>query len=351
MSERKLVTVKQVTEIRPIPDADAIECAIIGGGWPVVVKKGEFKVGDSGVYFEIDSFLPAEDERFAFLLPRKSTFEDREGIRIKTMKLRGQISQGLFMPLANFPEVQTVVNESFSDLEDLDMSGLVGVVKWEPKIPACLAGQVKGLFPVFIYKTDQERVQNLVNEVFVDNADSEFEITMKLDGSSGTFYYRAGEVGVCSRNLELKVNEENADNTFIKLFHDLGLRSALEQIGENVAIQAEVMGPGVQGNREQLKTHMMYVFNIFDIDNRKYLSPFARKLFMETLYRNGFTGKHVPVISEKSKLPANNIDDLLAYAEGPSITHPIREGHVYKRTDGQFSFKVISNKFLLKSEK
>lgn len=350
MSIRKLVSVKKITEIRPIPDADAIECAIIGGGWPVVVKKGEFTLGSRGVYFEVDSFLPADDERFAFLLPRKSTFEGEEGIRIRTMKLRGQISQGLFMPIDIFPEIQEELLNTFHPIEEMDFAGILRVKKWEPTIPACLSGQVKGMFPGFIRKTDQERVQNLVNEVFIDNAESEYEVTLKLDGSSGTYYFRDGEVGVCSRNLELKLNEENAGNTMVRLFMELNLESALQKIGRNVAVQAETMGPSIQGNREQLKSAMMYVFDIFDIDAQKYMTPDERHMFMDDLRSHGFLGQHVPVISNCMKLPVTTVDDLLLFAEGPSLTHPIREGLVWKRVDGGFSFKTISNKFLIKEK-
>ncbi len=154
---RKLVTVKQVTEIRPIEGADVIECAIIGGGWPVVIKKNEFKVGSSGVFFEVDSFLPIDDARFEFLHKNKITWNGKEGIRIRTIKLRGQLSQGLFMPMDQFPEVLDFLVNSYINITELDFAESLRVEKWEPVIPACLAGQVKGAFPSWIRKTDQER--------------------------------------------------------------------------------------------------------------------------------------------------------------------------------------------------
>lgn len=347
---RKLVSVKKVTYIKPIEGADAIECAIVGGGWPVVIKKGEFKVGDSGVYFEVDSFLPANDPRFEFLLKNKITWSGKEGMRIRTIRLRGQLSQGLILPVSAFPEIEQVLQETFSDIEDMDFSTILGIDKWEPVLPACLAGQVKGMFPGFIPRTDQERVQNLVKEVLTDNINSEFEVTVKLDGSSGTFYLRDGDVGVCSRNLELKINEDNAGNTMIRLFHQTGLETALRAIGKNVAVQAEVMGPGIQGNREQLKEAQLYVFDMYSIDERRFLTPQERNNFFIWLKTKGFKGEHVPIISMAMKLPSNTVDGLLAFAEGPSINHPIREGLVYKRIDGKFSFKTISNTFLLKEK-
>lgn len=349
---RKLVTVKQVTEIRPIEGADAIECAIIGGGWPVVVKKNEFKVGASGVFFEVDSFLPIDDMRYAFLHKNKITWNGKEGVRIRTIKLRGQLSQGLFMPLDQFPEVLEYLVNTYINISELDFTEALHVEKWEPVIPACLAGQVKGPFPSWIRKTDQERAQNLVTEIFdtPENRDAEYEVTVKLDGSSMTAYWRDGEVGVCSRNLELKINEENKDNTFVKILKDSGLEDAMFRLGKNYAYQGEVMGPGIQGNREQLKTSQLYIFDIYDIDEGRYLTPFERNSVMFQLRNEGYEGKHVPIIASSMKLPCSNLDDLLKYAEGPSINHAIREGLVYKRVDGKFSFKTISNLFLVREK-
>ena len=349
---RKLVTVKQITEIRPIAGADAIECAIVGGGWPTVIKKGEFKVGDVGVFFEIDSALPIEDSRYAFLAKNQITWNGRQIIRLRTIKLRGQISQGLILPLNLFPEVTDVLKDTFSDVSEMDFAELLGVEKWEAPIPACLSGQVKGSFPSWITKTDEERVQNLVTEIFEtpENKDAEYEISVKLDGSSMTGYFRDNEVGVCSRNLELKINEENANNSFVKTFIESGLQDALIRIGRNIAVQGEIMGPGIQGNREQLKSIQLFVFKIFDIDAGEYMSPAARRQTLRMLQEEGFKGEHVPVLSSASKLPGNNVEELLEFAEGKSLNHPIREGLVYKRVDGKFSFKTISNTFLAKEK-
>ena len=349
---RKLVTVKQVTELRPIPEADAIECAIIGKGWPVVVKKGEFKVGDSGVFFEVDSFLPIADERFGFLAKNKITWMDKEGIRIRTIRLRGQLSQGLFMPLSSFPEVTEILTNSFTKIDDMDFTEALGIEKWEPVIPAALAGQVKGPFPSFIPKTDQERIQNLVDEVFntPENAEAEYEISVKLDGSSMTAYFRDNELGVCSRNLELKINDENKDNAFVRTFRNSGLMDAFLRVGRNIAVQGELMGPGIQGNREQLKELHLFVFEIYDIDEGRYLSAEEREEMLFILKNEGFTGSEVPIIARKAKLPFKTLDELLMFAEGPSLKHAIREGLVYKRADGKFSFKTISNLYLIKEK-
>jgi len=235
----------------------------------------------------------------------------------------------------------------------LDFSEVLGVVKWEPPIPAELVGQVKGLFPSFIRKTDQERIQNIPN-VVLDN-ESEYEETMKLDGSSLTAYQYNGEVGVCSRNLELKVNEENANNTLIKTVTRGKLLDALTALGRNIAVQGELMGPGIQSNRENLKQHELYIFDVFDIDTQEYLSPEHRWTMVEKLRMNfGMDTtviKHVPILNQSFKITVGTtVDDMLLAAEGPSIVHPIREGKVFKRKDGKFSFKTISNKFLIREK-
>ena len=195
---RKLVTVRTVDAIRPIAGADAIDCATVEG-WQVVVKKGEFQAGDRCVYFEIDAFLPLTDSRFDFLARNKSTWLGREGVRLRTVKLRGQLSQGLILPLAGFPEIASAVAND----ADADLTALLGVEKWEATQAAGLSGQPAGAFPAFIRKTDQERIQNL-REVLYEQALTEFEVTLKLDGSSMTVFYRQGEAGVCSRNYQVE---------------------------------------------------------------------------------------------------------------------------------------------------
>ena len=360
---RKLVTIRQVLAVTPIDGADSIE-RITLDGWNVVSQKGNYQVGDLACYFEIDSFLPDGDPRWQDLVDKQPReFEGKRGHRLRTIKLRGVTSQGFSIPLHKFPELEGIValasmgcnseTERLAKLRDLDLAEILGVVKWEPPIPAELVGQVKGLFPSFIRKTDQERIQNLPD--VVNDNDAEYEVTMKLDGSSLTAYHFNGEVGVCSRNLELKVNEENKNNTLIKTVTDGKLLDALTKMGRNLAVQGELMGPGIQGNRENLKSHKMYIFDIFDIDKQEYLPPEHRWTVVEFLERNFGLNveiiKHVPILEQSYKIPAGmTIENMLSKAEGPSITHLIREGLVYKRLDGKFSFKTIANKFLLKEK-
>lgn len=332
---RKLASVRKIHEISSITGADAIELAKVDG-WQVVVKKGEYQVNDLVIYLEIDSWVPNELAPFLSKDKEPKEFEGVKGERLRTIKLRGCLSQGLILPIIN------------GMIEGDDVTDFLNIKKWDRPLPAQLVGQAKGLFPEFLRKTDQERAQNLQSEIAVEHQlGSLFEVTVKLDGSSITVYHKDGEVGVCSRNLELKLNEENQGNTFIKTATNTGLLTALKALGKNIAVQGELMGEGIQGNREKLSEHNIFVFGIFDIDEQRYLNPDERLEVYETLSNYGFLGSHCPLLGIRVPLISADINNLLSYAEGKSLNHPIREGLVYKRMDGKFSFKTISNKFLL----
>jgi RNA ligase (TIGR02306 family) len=236
----------------------------------------------------------------------------------------------------------------------MDVSALLNIQKWDPPMPADLAGQAAGYFPHFIKKTDQERCQNLYEDIFIKNKDTRYEVTMKLDGTSFTAFYVDKEEGVCGRNLELKVNEQNEGNALVRMYVDSGLQDALRKVGRNLALQGELMGPKIQANRENFKSHRLYTFDIYDIDGSCQLNPYDRRDALQSLYDAGLKKDyvyHVPIFAfnvSLQELGISNIADLLMQAEGPSIVHPVREGDVYKSMDGQFSFKAISNQFLLK---
>lgn len=196
--------------------------------------------------------------------------------------------------------------------------------------------------------------QNLQSEIeaSIDAGDT-YEVTVKLDGSSCTVYIKDGEVGICSRNLELKINDENAGNTFVKAATDSGLFQALltyrSETGHNIAVQAELMGPGVQDNLERLTKHELYMFDIFDIDNFRYVTPDEREDIYCYLQESGSTIKHVPIYAAVFTLhPLHTPAGLLELADGPSMVNDLREGLVWKRADGKFSFKTISDAWLLR---
>ena len=397
---RKLVTVRKVKEIKRIDGADLIEVAVVDG-WQCVVKRDEFKVGDLAAYFEIDSFLPLEPEFLFLEKSSKRRMGEFEGLRLKTIKLRGVLSQGLLLPYA--------VIERFVTKDDFvlgaDITDALGVKKYEQPIPAELVGQVRGSFPSFIQKTDQERVQNIydnyscefvkndneqiiaelesfgdkyidrINELKNESAtiniikDLSFEETLKLDGTSCTFYVidvtkietKVTDdmdiqdnvyFGHCSRNLDTK----DKDTTPWQIARSLKIKDNLiafqKRTGRNIALQGELMGPGIQGNREKLSKCEFYLFDVWDIDEQRYFTRAEREeLLIEIPNVN-----HAPVLNKEIKVfqQFKNIDDLLEYSNGKSINHDIREGIVFKSTElvngRTVSFKVISNQFLLKEK-
>lgn len=334
---RKLATIQKISEIKPIEGADAIELAIVLG-WQVITKKGEYKPGDLCIYCEIDSFLPIKEE-YEFL--RKSSYkkmsDGTEGFRLKTIKLRGQISQGLLLPLS-------VLGEKASDLEPGDdVSEILGITKYEPPIPAQLAGEAKGPFPSFISKTDEERIQNLVDEL-TKYKDSLFYVTEKMDGTSITIYLKDGEFGVCSRNFELIEDEEN---TYWKLVRKLDIENKLRAYGKNLALQGELIGEGIQKNIYKLRGQTITFFDVFDIDNCRHYDYASFITLM-----NEFDLETVPMVQVSVKIP-QTVDEILQMANGNSLLNPSanREGLVFRTMDEKrFSFKAISNAYLLKYE-
>ena len=324
---RKLATIRRVADILPIEGADAIEVAVVDG-WKVVTKKGEYKTSDLAVYLEIDSWVPHELAPFLSKGKEPREYNGVKGERLRTVKLRGQVSQGLLL----------AIDAETPGCEGDDLTEELGIQKWEPEIPAQLAGQVRGMFPThLIPKTDQERIQNCFPEIQA-KGDVTYEVTLKLDGTSCTIFRWENELRVCSRNLELKVNDENRDNTLVAMALKYGNR-----IPNGVAVQGEVMGPGIQGNREGFKEHRFFVFDIYDIDNQFYIDSISRQVACKD-----YGMDMVPVVDPRAKAP-ESVEAGLALAEGPSITHKIREGLVWKcNTDPSFSFKTISNQFLLK---
>jgi RNA ligase (TIGR02306 family) len=340
--ERKLATVRKIADIQKIEGADMIELAIVDGWKVVVAKNVGHKVGDMVIYCEIDSFLPIKEE-FEFL--RKSSYKkmgDQEGFRLKTIKLRGQVSQGLILPISVLnPEGTNIYVDPF---EGLDVTDMLGIVKYEPPIPADLAGKVKGLFPSFIRKTDEERVQNLASEYELYRTQNKlgmkFYVTEKLDGSSATFFFKDGVFGVCSRNLELI---ETEGNTFWKVARELKLEELLGTLENNICLQGELVGEGIQGNPYKLKGQTVRFFNAFNIDTQEYLG-----LTEFVTLVNGMKLETVPVLDTNFTLP-ETIEEMLKVAEDKSILNPSfdREGIVIRSADRTISFKAISNKFLL----
>ena len=326
---RKLASIRKISEISAIENADAIAVASIDG-WKVVVKKDEFKINDLVVYFEIDSWVPTTIAPFLSKGNEPREYYGVKGEKLRTIKLRGQISQGLILPVSILDTIIT----SFDDGDDL--TEILNVQKYEPPVSAQLAGLAKGNFPSFIPKTDEERVQNLKKSLSTwSTTNIEVEITEKLDGSSMTVFWNNGEFGVCSRNVQLK---DTAGNSFWEEAHAHDLEQKLTTYGKNIAIQGELFGAGMD-------KHTFYVFRIYDIDTGEYLSPSARHELVSL-----FNLEHVPVLGYTT-LTNHTIESLLTLSEDKSIVNSKveREGIVLKGVvDTNIHFKCISNKFLLK---
>ena len=236
-------------------------------------------------------------------------------------------------------------------LVGFDLTELLGILKYEPPVPAQLAGQVKSMFPGFIKKTDQERIQSLP-EWFEQYKGVLWEVSIKLDGSSMTVYHRNGDTGVCSRNLDL---QDEGSNTFWTVTKRYGILEALTKSGLNIALQGELIGEGIQGNPEKIKGQDFYVFDIWDIDKGRHATAHEREAILELLRTYGCELKHVPVIHEAYPVFASHdtMDKLLWFAgAGPSLSSAIREGLVFKAVspiNGEvLSFKAINNTYLLK---
>jgi RNA ligase (TIGR02306 family) len=335
---RKMATIRVIDALNPIEGADAIECATIGG-WKVVVKKGEFRAGDRAVYCEIDSWIPTEIASFLSKGKEPREFEGIRGERLRTVKLRGQLSQGLLLNLDH------VIPQTNSFVEGEDVSELLGIVKWEMPMNAQLAGLARGNFPSEIPKTDQERAQNLVAEIRAAvESGTEYEVTEKLEGSSMTVYLIDGEFGVCSRNLDLKETEGNTLWAVARL-DDIEDKMRIAGLN-NFAIQGELIGPGVQGNIYRLSKPEFRVFDVYNIQTGAYLIPHERRALIKVLDL-----LHVPVLHTNRNLGTGAVEEILKFAEGKSvmgdITGPEREGIVFKQVHGGMSFKAISNKYLL----
>lgn len=332
---RKLASIQKILALEPIEGADAIEKATVLG-WQLVVKKGEYKIGDLCVYCEIDSLLPERPE-FEFMKPR--------GMRVRTIRLRGQISQGICFQLSILPL-------DFQTVEDADCTEILEITKYEAPIPASLAGKVKGRFPSFMHKTDETRVQVLQSSL--DKYKGQiFYITEKLDGSSCTYYLKDGEFGVCSRNLELLEDDENS---LWKVARQLDIEQKMRSLSGNYALQGELIGEGIQSNKYKIRGQDFRLFNVFNIDAYEYLNftdflDFSSKLGLKTvpiLNENYVLENNIPTVITLSTIKSTLLKDV--WAEG-IVLRPLQELKDFGNDNlsgGRVSFKAINPEFLLK---
>lgn len=359
---RKLVRVDIIKNIKPILKADRLELATVEG-WRVIVKKGDFKAGDKCVFFEIDSFLPLRDE-WDFL-KNVTMFNKQQGIRIKTMKMRGALSQGLILPLS-------LLNISEDTEVGTNLTDILGVVKYE----VLDSGDFKSInnkeekYPSFLPKIDQLRIQNLT-EWFDWYSEEVFEETLKLDGSSmsvagilepiqltrlekiknffGANIPTTKYVSlVCSNKALLEgplTNDVTQMNNYWRAFYKFGLH----RIPAGFCVQGELLAPNIQSNHEKVKSVEFYIFDVFDITRQEYLSPTMRKTFLD-LYLEGVYC--VPVVASRIRALDLGLDGLIERAKGESMNKGVvSEGRVYKSVlSPEIHFKVINNDYLLKEK-
>lgn len=341
---RKLASIQKITSVTPIEGADNIEQIQILG-WQLVSKRGEFTPGDLAVYIEIDSLLPYNNT-FAFLWP-PSSGEDRQPLRLRSKKIKGVLSQGLALPVGILPE------DSLKQ-EGADVTEVLQITKWEPPNTSS-SREIECAFPSNLFpKTDEVRVQS-VPDVLDELRGTECYAAIKVDGQSLTFakYEFDGQPinRVCSRNFCLK---NIPGSPHWQAAQQLNI---FEKLPLNYAIQGEFAGEGIQGNRLGLRGRKFFAFQVFDIANKKYLDF---KDFIEFCSSRGITT--VPI--EWVRKLDLTLDSALLEAQGLYENGFPREGLVIRPTsetvshaisrscgipNSRASFKVINNKFLLKT--
>lgn len=371
---RKLAHVEKIVDIRPIPNADKIEVATVLG-WQVVIKKGEFKPGDRVVYIEIDSRVPKDNPYFAFL-------QDRN-YKVKSIKLRKQVSQGLIVPMSLLPEGVYQDGDDVTDLlgitkieEDYVQPKVSKEVqlkqrhkkltqnkvfqwfmkfKWFRKIAfkTLIPKKKKKNWPDWIIKTDEERCQNMP---WVLENKAPFIVSEKLDGTSSTFSLhkeeRKWKFYVCSRNVvqdtpDHKNYYTNLGNVYWEMAEKYDIENVLRtlakhmNVSEYITVQGEIIGEGIQKNKYKLTGRDLYLFNLI-IDGDR-MSSFVASEIM------GAKGmKWVPILEQDYILP-DTIDELMEFSTGKStLNDTLREGCVFRNYEEEISFKCVSNEFLLK---
>lgn len=368
MAERSLAHIEKVIAIEEIPGADHIELAKVLG-WQCVVKKGDFKVGDLAAYVEIDAIVP--------VIPYFEFMKDRK-YRVKTIKLRKTLSQGLLIPWKDIITLTTVKSGEW--VEGKDFTEKLNITKYESRsdkeqnyVPKKkhnffirymtryswfrkIFKMRSKSFPEWIPKTDEERIQNIPS--VLNNKELEYYATEKLDGQSATYWIKKKfigyEYGICSRTVR---KSEFDGSNWSKVFKSHDLKKKLKDLrilhGGDIAIQGEIIGPNIQGGKYHNNKHIdtlvfpldFYVFNMYDVKERKYLD-FHKVCF----YCCNFDINTVPVVDRHYILP-NSVEDALNDAEGKSVlAYTEREGIVVRSYDQKVSFKVISNKFLMKEK-
>lgn len=399
--ERELAYVVLIDEIKPIEGYDRVEYARVGGWW-VIVQKGQFKVGDPAIYFEIDSRVPSDRECFAFL--------EKRNYKIKTLRMCKVISQGLLMHARDFgwknaidadghPLIYDANDNSrfwYADGEDRFLTKELGVTyaddadnkrkansvdkykamaarrpnifrqkwarwfmkrEWGRKLMFFFFGKKrdkKDGWPSWVQKTDEERVQNMP---WILEDKGEWIVTEKIDGTSTTFTMKRGKFGknkmyVCSRNVCFDTVDKPCyydTNVYWEMAKKYNIYDVLSKLldrfpnAEWVTIQGETYGEGIQKRNYSLKGHEFAVFNLITSDK-------GRLGTKQMVYELGniCDVPCVPILNTIT-FDGLTVEKLLEMADGNSVIDGLpREGFVLRSLDGARSFKAVSNNYLLK---
>ena len=396
-NQRELAYIVTIDEIRPIPNYDRVEHARVGGWW-VIVKKDQFKVGDPAIYIEVDSRVP-EEEPFMFL--------DKRHFKVKTLKMCKVISQGLLMAPEDFGwEAQNdnvggyviVANKKYFIVGDFLTEELKITYaeaednkrkansedkykkmaqrrpnlfkkpwarwmmkrEWGRRIMFFFFGKKKdkkGGWPAWVVKTDEERCQNMP-WLFPGNPETEWIATEKIDGTSTTFTLRGKgrkeEFYICSRNVVFDRPDKGCyyeTNVYTEMAEKYGIYAILKALKERfeldfITLQGETYGEGIQKRDYGLKEHRFMTFNLI------YGYPDGRAIRLNPIEMTRILTEYevpcVPIVNEHFIIP-ESCDILLKIAEGASkVDGGMREGLVFRSADGVNSFKAVSNPFLLK---
>lgn len=363
---RKLASVQKVKAIRPIEGADRIEVVQVLN-WDCVASKGQYHVGDLVIYFEIDSLLP-DIPAFEFL--KKSAWSQKlNKYKISTHKFRNQISQGLIMPITQLREIYNAINgTSISSIdydEGDDLTALLKIEKYEPPVSNGPLGETIN-HEWYVPKTDEERIQVCAENVlpeYIKREQNEWYASIKLDGTSCTAGLFDDAFLIGGRTQWYK--DENMYTTTVKKYGDIETkaREYLDATGVYVVFQGELCGPGIQSNRLGLKEKEWFIFNVFVSTTGKYDSYEKLDLIGMLAMCENFGLKHVPIIDDEYKFSFNGysntdeiVNGLLSYADNfkyrtyfeDASPNQVAEGLVFRLNDMTNSFKVVSNKFLLK---
>jgi RNA ligase (TIGR02306 family) len=330
----KLASFETISEILPIEGADRIEIARVQG-WQSVIRKGDYKVGDQVIFVPIDTVLPSavwNEHLWDKNDPKKP-------IRVKTVRLRGAVSQGLIFP-KSLISAQEIWDHQDDPEEDTSIAGMLGITKYEKPVPVHLAGQVKADFPThLVSKTDEDNLKSNI-EVLEELKEADFvEATLKIDGTSATYIKELDDsFRVCSRNLELKDTESNVHWQMVRKYN------IIDNLNPGYAIQGEISGPGIQGNPAGETEVTFCIFNVFNLYFRKPLArdnwDLAFKDLKKVLVRNTWS---------KEEFSKMNVDSLQAYVNDLSYAtnkSPV-EGLVFRGIkDGKIMYSQKLQKML-----